>query len=244
MEVASGIHQLGSDVVNFYVIEEDGRLTVVDAGGARHWGDLVAYLEANGWSPDAIEAVLLTHAHSDHVGFADQARTEADATVHIHADDEVIATGGDDGRTTEAKVTGYLTRRAAWKTILHLLRKGGTKIVPVAEVSTFADGDVLEVPGRPRVIHTPGHTRGSASLHLTDRGAVFTGDALVTWNVLTGRDGPQIMPSAFNESNAQALNSLDRLEGLDAGVVLPGHGPHYNGGIERAVVQARAWGPS
>ena len=244
MEVASGIHQLGNDVVNYYVIEDEGALTVVDAGGRQHFSQLGRYLDDQGWSLEAIEAVLLTHAHSDHTGFAEQARTEAGAQVHVHADDEVIATGGDDGRETEAGIAGYLTRRAAWKTVLTVLRIGATKIVPIAEVSTFADGDVLEVPGAPHVIHTPGHTRGSASLFLEERGALFTGDSLVTWNVLTGRDGPQIMPSAFNESNEQALASLDRLEGLDAGVVLPGHGPHYNGGVERAVLQARAHGTS
>lgn len=243
-EVAPGVFRLGANVVNYYVLEQDGQLTVVDAGGARHFKQLRGFLESRGWSLDAIAAVLLTHAHSDHVGFAEQARTEADVPVHIHQADEVIATGGDDDRSNEAGVASYLKHRAAWKTILSLLRAGGTKIVPVAEVSTFDDGEVLDVPGRPRVVHTPGHTRGSASLHVPGRELVFTGDALVTWNVMTGRHGPQIMPAAFNESSEQALASLSRLQDLDAAVVLPGHGPHFNGGAEAAVLQARAAGKS
>src|SRR6185437_15446536 len=54
------------------------------------------------------------------------------------------------------------------------------------------------------------------------------GDEIVTYHPLTGRRGPQIQPSAFNVSSAQALQSLDRLEGVEADVLLSGHVVFYN----------------
>jgi glyoxylase-like metal-dependent hydrolase (beta-lactamase superfamily II) len=243
-QVAPSVYRLGAEVVNYYVLEDGGRLTVIDAGGGRHYGQLRSFLDRQGWSLDALEVVLLTHSHSDHIGFAEQARADAGARVLVHEGDSVIATGGDDGRSNETGMASYLRHLAAWKTVWVLVRAGGAKVVPVAEVGTFTDGEVLDVPGHPMVVHAPGHTRGNSTLLVADRGALFSGDALVTWNPLTGRAGPQIMPAAFNESTDQALASLDRLEALDAEVVLPGHGAPWGGGIATAVERARAAGHS
>ena len=106
------------------------------------------------------------------------------------------------------------------------------------------DGAVLDVPGRPRAVATPGHTPGHCAIHFEQHGALFAGDALCTWNPLTGRIGAQLMPSAFNVDNAQALESLARLEGLDAQVTLPGHGEPWRERPAAAVSAARAAGPS
>jgi glyoxylase-like metal-dependent hydrolase (beta-lactamase superfamily II) len=61
---------------------------------------------------------------------------------------------------------------------------------------------------------------------------------------MTGRMGPQIMPSGFNISSAQALESLSNLENLDADVVLFGHGEPWTDGPAAAVARARELGPS
>jgi len=82
------------------------------------------------------------------------------------------------------------------------------------------------------------------SFHLPDRGVLFTGDAMNSRNPLTGRIGPQIMPSALNISSARALESLSNLENLDAGVVLFGHGDPWHEGVPAAVESARRLGPS
>ncbi|WP_413453111.1 MBL fold metallo-hydrolase [Georgenia phoenicis] len=57
--------------------------------------------------------------------------------------------------------------------------------------------------------------------------AVFVGDALTTRHVLTGRTGLQ--PAPFTDTPEEALTSLDRLAGLDASWVLPGHGAPCRG---------------
>ena len=73
---------------------------------------------------------------------------------------------------------------------------------------------------------------------------LFSGDTIVTRNPLTGRAGPQIMPSGFNCDTPAALRSLAALHGLAADTVLPGHGDPWTGGATEAVLLAHAAGPS
>ena len=123
------------------------------------------------------------------------------------------------------------------------LRHGGLRTHHLTEVSTFDDGAALDVPGSPRVIHVPGHTAGSAAFHVADRDAIFVGDAFVTLNVMTGATGPQLFPN-FNADNEQAKRSLDRFDGIDASLVLPGHGAPWTGGMPDAVRRVRATTPA
>ena len=92
---------------------------------------------------------------------------------------------------------------------------------------------MLDVPGSPRIIHTPGHTPGSVAVHVPALDALFLGDAMTTRNVLTGVTGPK--PAPFTLEPNQAVASLDRIEGVDATWVLPGHGPAWDGGVPEAV---------
>jgi glyoxylase-like metal-dependent hydrolase (beta-lactamase superfamily II) len=113
----------------------------------------------------------------------------------------------------------------------------------IKEVSTFGDGATLDLPGSPRVILVPGHTPGSAALHVPSHDALFVGDAFATLAVTTGLTGPRIAP--FTADAAVALESLSRLEGVEAGNVLPGHGQPWTGGVAEAIrlVRASARGP-
>jgi glyoxylase-like metal-dependent hydrolase (beta-lactamase superfamily II) len=243
MQVAEGVHRLTQGVVNFYLIEEDGKLTLVDAGAPRDWDLLVRSVSALGRLLTDIEAVLITHAHSDHIGFAERARKTAAAPVWIHTADAEAALSGKTGKN-DGRATSYLLRAEFYRTLISLARRGATKLIPVREVSTFDDGETIDVPGRPRAVHAPGHTPGSAALLLEARRVLFTGDVLATRNPLTGRVGPQIMPSGLNRDTPRALQSMGVLAGIPADVLLPGHGEPWTGGAAEAARLARMAGPS
>ena len=243
MQVSEGIHRLTRGVTNFYLIGESGKYTLVDAGTPGDWAFFARSLAELGGKLADLDAVLLTHAHSDHTGFAERARTEAGARVWIHRADEESARTGKAGKH-DGKVTSYLLRAAFYRTTFSLLRRGGGRMIPIAEVSAFADGEQIDVPGRPRAVHAPGHTPGSAAILFESRRALLTGDVMATENPLTGRRGPQIMPSGLNADTGQALASLEALRGIDADLLLPGHGDPWSEGVTEAVRQAKAAGPS
>lgn len=76
------------------------------------------------------------------------------------------------------------------------------------------------------------------ALHVPAVDAVFLGDAFTTRSVLTGELGPRLAP--FTLEPAQALLSFERLDGIEATWVLPGHGEAWNGGLAEALRQIRA----
>ena len=243
-QIVPGVYRLGTRHVNFYLVEDGGRYTVVDAGLPGYFGQVVHGLEALGATLGDVEAVVLTHADADHIGIAERLRNEAQATVHVHEADARMARTGK-FKHTEGNVLKYMWRPSAWSLIAHFATNGGGRPRRIADVDTFTDGEVLDVPGRPRVIATPGHTYGHVVLVLEREGGVmFTGDALCSRNPLTGRTGPQLLPSAFNTATEQAMGSLERIEGVQAGQLLFGHGDPWTEGAAAAVERARALGPS
>jgi glyoxylase-like metal-dependent hydrolase (beta-lactamase superfamily II) len=66
---------------------------------------------------------------------------------------------------------------------------------------------------------------------------LFVGDAIATHSVTTGVNLPRIAP--FSADPAVALASLTRLDGLEAGLVLPGHGQAWTKGVAAALAEVR-----
>ncbi|MEO6207089.1 MAG: MBL fold metallo-hydrolase [Candidatus Limnocylindrales bacterium] len=234
MELAPGIRRVGTGLVNVYLIEEAGEVTIVDAGMAGMWSDVQRELTEMGRTVADIRAVVLTHAHVDHVGFAERVRHEARIPVHVHEADAALARGE---VKPEHQQMGRLAPLAFLRFLWYGLRKGGLRAVPIKVVAPFGDGATLNVPGAPRVILVPGHTPGSAALYVPSRNTLFAGDALATLNAVNGTTGPQIAP--FGSDPKQALASLNRLTDIDASLLLPGHGAAWTGGVPAALEAVR-----
>jgi len=226
-EVAAGIHRLGSSHHNFYVLAEGGKATVIDAGCSKEWPKLVSGLAEIGLMPTDVEAIIVTHAHADHIGFAPDAQ-ENGLRVQVHEDEETRALGTYEGNPAIKPTQMPLWKPATWSFLIALLKEGILKHPHLDSVETFSDGEVLDLPGQPRVVHTPGHTEGHASF-VSGR-TLFSGDAVVMQN-LFGRDRttPFVMQDAFHNDPARVRESVQLLAGVDADLVLPGHGDPFVG---------------
>ena len=244
-EVAPGIRRFDDGIVNWYLLEEDGRYTAVDAGFPPAWTVLTTALGVLGARISDLAAVVLTHAHIDHIGFAERARQEAGATVYVHGEDGELLEHPLSIARSERNPLLYLNHPATRALILRALTSGAPVAKRVSDYRTFSDGEVLDtVPGSPRVGYTPGHTLGHCVLHMPDRGVLFSGDAIVTRNPYTGEIGPRMVSAATTADTQQNLASLDRIAELEASLVLPGHGEPWTQGTTEAARLARAAGPS
>jgi glyoxylase-like metal-dependent hydrolase (beta-lactamase superfamily II) len=184
-----------------------------------------------------IEAVVLTHSHNDHVGCAERLRSETRARVLAPSGEAAVVRG----EAKPGQPAGFLSN--LWRPVLirftlHAGRNGGAKFKPVAELATYEGGDeVLDVPGRPRAISTPGHSPAHHSLHFAEHGVLFTGDAMASVSWISGSTDPQLHP--FGEDRERMPIALDALASLDADVVAFGHGEPFRGSPAAAVGSAR-----
>lgn len=234
MKLGPNVHRIGNDIVAAYLVETPEGITVIDAGLPGHWRDLKNELTAMHRPIDDIRGVILTHGDSDHIGFAERLRRDHGVPVYVHSADADRARGGKTPKTD----VGPMRLGPTVGFFAYALRKRAMPVTHLTEVVEVADGDVLPLPGAPKVIGMPGHSPGSIAVHVPIAEAVFVGDALTTRHVLTGRTGGQ--PAPFTDEPERALESLSRIEDLDAQWVLPGHGTPWHGSPRELVAAVRA----
>src|SRR4051794_5558684 len=239
---STGVHRVANPLVNWYLVEADDGVTAVDAGFPTDHKRLLEELARLGRRDD-LKAVVLTHGHVDHVGFAAKAHRELGATIYVPREDVEIARSPIPFAKSEANPLPYVLRYGATRRLyLGATLRGAALGQRITSYETFGGGDELPVPGRPRAIASPGHTFGHTALHFPDRDVLITGDALVTLDPYTGRSGPRLVARAATADSRQALASLDALAATGATTLMPGHGDPWTGGAEEAARLAREAG--
>jgi glyoxylase-like metal-dependent hydrolase (beta-lactamase superfamily II) len=236
-EVADRVYRIGTRWASFYLVVDGNEAVMIDAGYPGYLTQLWACAEAVGVGHGGVRGVIVTHHHVDHAGTAEAVRRKSGAQTFAGAEDV-------------AKVCGHETShpphgfwRESWRPsmiayLLHSARVGGSRYHPVKEVSPLGSEETLDLPGQPRVVATPGHTAGHRSVVLSERGVLFTGDALVNFDYASGKAGLSL--HRFNEDRVRATSSLARLEEVDAETLLFGHGDPWRGDVKSAVEEARA----
>lgn len=236
------IRTLGTEFVHFFALEQDGEVTLVDAGLSGYRDTLEPALAEMGRSIGDVKAIVLTHADPDHVGLAGELHATHGIPVHVHrADGERTR----EGRTKQTEgsplaMLAMLRHAHSRRALRHMITNGAARQLKVPEVIPFDDGDELDVPGRLRVVHTPGHTEGHCVLYAPSENALFVGDAVNNVDIVTGQAGARVAPRAANTSTDQAYASLARIEELDAETLYFGHGDPSTQGTRAIVAEARA----
>ena len=235
--VAEGVYRLGSNAHNFYLVVDQDEATLIDAGCSGEWLVLVDALDHLGMKLDDVAGVVATHAHADHFGLARRAN-DTGIAVSVHEDELTRAAGTYTGRFAVKPLELPIFSLRTWRNFIPLIRAGVMKLKHLDVADTFTDGDQLDLPGSPTAVHTPGHTEGHTMFLLKSRGVLFTGDALVTMDLLGSGRGPQIMDDRFHVDPVLVRHSLTRVADTQADLLLPGHGDPWRGTLAEAVKAA------
>jgi glyoxylase-like metal-dependent hydrolase (beta-lactamase superfamily II) len=238
-QVADQVFQVGSKGHNFYILKEGDTATLIDAGCSGEWLKLLGALDELGLGLESIVGIVAAHSHADHFGLAKQAQAEG-ISVAVHEDEESRALGTYTGRYAVGTFELPFWKFSMYRNFLPMLRAGVMKLDHADEIDTFSDGDRLDLPGSPIAVHTPGHTEGHVMFHCPQLGLLFSGDGLITMDLVGSGVGPQMIESKFNFDSSQALTSLDRVVGIEANLLLPGHGQPWKGTLAEAVQTARS----
>ena len=188
----------------------DDQVTIVDAGWRGTGRGVLHSLERLGRQPSEVSNILITHHHTDHLGDAAYLSEACSAVVAVHRDEASFVQG-------ETAPPSPFTNRVLGRLMSPLLASRRPKTVTVDR--RLADGDSLG-NGDVRVVHSPGHTPGSISVHLPARGLLMVGDAL------EHRRGRLGLPSShFTADMEQAKRTVRKLAELDFDVLCFSHFP-------------------
>jgi glyoxylase-like metal-dependent hydrolase (beta-lactamase superfamily II) len=241
-DVAEQIHLIEHADVNCYIVQDGDRVMLVDAGLPATWHMIVLALEELGHRPQDLEAVVLTHGHFDHIGTVARLQRDVGVPVFIRPDDAYIAAHPYRYRHEKNRLAYPFRYPRSIPVLGRMAMAGALNVKGVRGLEPLPTGAIDDLPGRPEIVETPGHTVGHCVLSFPDRATVISGDALVTLDPYTGVPGPQIVSAAATGDTRLALASLDALERTGARTVLPGHGMPYYDGVAEAVARARRSG--
>lgn len=163
LNVADGIHALTHANVNAYLIEDDDGVTLVDAGLPRMWPMLYVALETLGRSPQDVKALVLTHGHFDHVGFAARLQREWNVSVYVHQADIGLAAHPYRYTPQRNRFIYPLMHPRSLPTIAKMATAGALQVKGVSNTQPFETDTPLAVPGNPRHSTHPVTPAGIAS---------------------------------------------------------------------------------
>lgn len=226
--------------VNWVLVEEGSDLTLIDGGYPANGVDVERSIEQIGHTLDDVRAILVTHAHVDHIGGIADILTRHHAPVLMdplevpHAKREYLQ------QLSPLRAPMLLWRRGSLKWAREVIALGALKGAELPRAQSFAVDTVLDVPGRIVPIATYGHTDGHSAYLIPDAGVLASGDALVTGHATSSVLGPQFLVCPFNHDRVRTDEALGSIADAPASVLFPGHGPIYRGSMTAAVEQARA----
>jgi glyoxylase-like metal-dependent hydrolase (beta-lactamase superfamily II) len=211
----------------------NGGVAIVDAGWPTDdaWEALTAGLDTCGFDVADVRAVLVTHMHPDHYGLAGRVREASGAWVGMHpADSALLERRYDSVDDLIDKQRQMMAASGVPADELPELSEASMGIrqfmSSVQPDVALEDGTDLDLPGwHLRVVWTPGHSPGHVCFYETERRLLLSGDHVlprITSNI-------SAHPQQRDSPLADFFDSLQKVQALDVGEVLPAHEYRFRG---------------
>ena len=224
-EQAPGVYFAVGPASNWIVVRDGTGFILVDSGYPGDRGHVLATLRYLGLEPANTRALLLTHGHVDHTGSA-AFFSESFGTPVLCAPAELPhVQGKEKHQVTVGQVLRRAWRPRVFRWMAHVITAGALAAKPAPRAEAWDDAALRALPGEPVAISLPGHTPGNAAIHFPMAGAIAVGDSFVSGHPVSPVSGPQMLHAMYHSDQAAALAALPKLAGIDASVILPGHGP-------------------
>jgi glyoxylase-like metal-dependent hydrolase (beta-lactamase superfamily II) len=234
--ITDNVHFAYTDLVNWTLVTDGKGVMLIDAGFPGSRDDVLASMRELGFGIEDLRAILLTHAHIDHLGSAIWFAKTHGTPVYCHAAEVGHSKREYLEQASPVDVATHIWQPRWLKWSVAITRKGAMVRDGIPTTQALTEDVAARLPGAPMAIPTPGHTGGHCSFVVD--GVLIAGDALVTGHPVASRSGPQLLPALFNHDQDGCVRSLAALGMLDTEVLLPGHGPVWRGSIRDAVEQA------
>ena len=237
---ADGVWLVTGTGNNWVLVADGDEVTLVGAGFPRDLRRVLFLLERIGRAPADVRAIVLTHAHPDHIGAAERLRADRGIPVRLFDAEAAHARGGHRAGLGAADPAGRVAAACAGVGAADRARRWGAGrrahpgralrggIGPAGRAGAPGAGPDPRTHQRALRL-PPARARRAHRRRCPDDGPPGRAH---------GR--PQLLPQMFNHDEAAALASLQTLAGLTADVVLPGHGPAWRGSPASAVERAGA----
>jgi glyoxylase-like metal-dependent hydrolase (beta-lactamase superfamily II) len=223
--------------VNCYYLS-DTIPTLIDTG-VDYGSNLEAIdrvVRETGSSLAELKRIILTHAHTDHLGLAGRLSDISHADIYIHRLDEPKVISHNPVRTDDhmRRFRDFLISAGIPDAMANDMRDIFTGrldelVSPIHRLNLLSGGETFEFDDfQLQVVHTPGHSAGSICLFNQSAGELFSGDTLlkkITPNPVAEFKPPEGDPDY--RSIPRYLASLDKIAQLAVDSVLPGHGSTF-----------------
>ncbi|MFB7716689.1 MULTISPECIES: MBL fold metallo-hydrolase [unclassified Nocardia] len=224
-QISDSVYVVAGTNVNWALVTDGSGVTVIDAGYPADAADLQDSVRQIGHQLSDIAAVLLTHAHLDHIGGIPALVEQVGMPVYTgpeevrHAKREYLQ------QITPVEMVKRLGSARGRRWVTHTVRACFGHINMSVPSATTADAATLAaLPGGLVAVPTPGHTDGHTAYLLPSEGVLFSGDTLVTGHPLLPNTGLQLLPGFFNHNESGTRASALLLADQPAKILVPGHG--------------------